>query len=258
MIHDAFLLPVAGILEHWKVQQTYYARWGEDEYADDYQDEDRIRNVIFHPRRIPIANNLDEESGLWLDFTPGPAGVAGQVIMDITECEFIVLAPTFHAFLARYLELLETGVYFSEAETYGCVIPQNLDALHNGAIRQDEFYRRMFLRLAHYRVRYFFDAGSGVCLWGDNAAARADYGIAITPDQLPLPPETRQEVERLVAWYDTSLDWNYPVGPTPWSPEEGAHFNRAAQALSQRLQVQLGPVYEIVDEFKAFDEALQS
>lgn len=171
MIHDTFLLPVAGILEHWKVQQTYYARWGEDEYADDYQDEGRIRNIIFHPHRIPIANNLDEESGLWLDFTPGPAGVAGQVIMDITECEFIVLAPTFRAFLTRYLELLETGSYFYDAETYGYVIPQNLDALHSGAVRLDDFYRRLFPLTARYRLRYFFDAGSGVCMWSGNDAA---------------------------------------------------------------------------------------
>lgn len=143
MIHDTFLLSLNEILKHWNLQQTCYAQWGE-EYADDYQDEGRIRNVIFHPRRIPIAMNLGEESGLWLDFTPGPAGVAGQVIMDITECDFIVLAPTFHAFLTRYLELLETDVYFYEPETYGYVIPQNLEALHSGAVWQDDFYRRMF------------------------------------------------------------------------------------------------------------------
>lgn len=143
MIHDTFLLSLDEILSHWNLQQTYYAQWGE-EFGDEYQDEDRIRNVIFHPRRIPIAMNLDEESGLWLDFTPGPAGVAGQVIMDITECEFIVLASTFHAFLARYLELLETGVFFYEADIYGYVIPQNLDALHSGAIHIVEFYRQLF------------------------------------------------------------------------------------------------------------------
>lgn len=136
-------LPVAGILTSWQEQQTYYARWGEDEYVNDYQDEDRIRNVIFHPRRIPIAEQ-EGVCGLWLDFTPGPSGIVGQVIMDITECDFIVLAPTFRAFLARYLELLETGVYVYDAETYDRVVPQNLDALHSGAIRQDEFYRRLF------------------------------------------------------------------------------------------------------------------
>jgi hypothetical protein len=79
--------------------------------------------------------------------------------------------------------------------------------------------------------------------------------MAITSEQLPLSPETRQEVERLVAWYDTSLDWNDPAGPTPWSLEEGARFNRAARALLKRLRVQLGSAYEVADEFKAFDEA---
>lgn len=114
---------------------------------------------------------------------------------------------------------------------------------------------RLFPLTARYRLRYFFDAGSGVCLWSGNDAAQADYGIAITPEQLPLSPETRQEVERLVAWYDTSLDWNDPAGPTPWSPEEGACFKRAAQALLQQLQAQLGPAYEIGDEFKVLNEA---
>ncbi len=141
--HGMVWLPVTGILASWQEQQTYYARWGEDEYVDDYQDQGRIRNIIFHPRRIPIAEQ-EGICGLWLDFTPGPAGVTGQVIMDITECEFIVLAPTFRAFLTRYLELLETGVYFYEAETYGHVIPQNLEALHTGAVRQDDFYRWLF------------------------------------------------------------------------------------------------------------------
>lgn len=136
-------LPVADILKSWREQQTYYARWGEDEYADETQDEGRIRNIIFHPRRIPIAEQ-EGICGLWLDFTPGPEGVAGQVIMDTTECDFTVLAPHFRAFLARYAELLETGVYFYEAEIYEQVIPQDLEALHTGALHQDDFYRKMF------------------------------------------------------------------------------------------------------------------
>jgi len=148
MINDSFLLSLDEILSHWNLQQTYFAKWGE-EFGDECHDQERIRNVIFHPRRIPIANGLDEESGLWLDFTPGPAGVAGQVIMDITECEFIVPAPSFHAFLMRYLELLQTGVFSCKVgeepgQGYGYVIPQNLDALHSGAIHADEFYRRLF------------------------------------------------------------------------------------------------------------------
>ena len=101
-----------------------------------------------------------------------------------------------------------------------------------------------------YRLRYFFDAGAGVCLWSANKAPRAHYGVAITPEQLPLPEATRQEVNRLVAWYDTSLDWDNPAGPTPWSLEECERFNLAARTLLQRLRVQLGSDYEVVDEFE--------
>jgi len=108
---------------------------------------------------------------------------------------------------------------------------------------------------ARYRLRYFFDAGSGVCLWSGNDAARAEYGIAITAEQLPLPSATRQEIARLVAQYDTSFDWNDPAGPTPWSPEECASFNEAARALLQQLRAQLGPAYTVADESKQVELA---
>ncbi len=135
-------LPVAQVLEQWQIQQTYYARWGEEDANDD-QDESRIRNVVYHPKRIPIAES-DADAWLWLDFTPGPTGIAGQVITNITECDFLVLGSNFRAFLARYVELLESGVYYYDADTYAQVIPQNLAALHSGAVRQADFYRRLF------------------------------------------------------------------------------------------------------------------
>jgi hypothetical protein len=112
---------------------------------------------------FPSLNQMPMSGCGWTS-PPGPEGIAGQVITNVTECDFIVLAPTFHAFLARYLEFLGTGICFYEAETYGYVIPQNLEALHTGAVRQDDFYRRLFPLTARYRLRYFFDAGSGVCL----------------------------------------------------------------------------------------------
>ncbi len=97
-----------------------------------------------------------------------------------------------------------------------------------------------------YRLRFFFDAGSGVCLWSGNAAARGRYGIAIAPAQLPLPEATQQEMTRLIAWYDTSLDWEHPTGPTPWSPAERAQFEAAARALLAQLREQLGPTFVVV------------
>lgn len=136
------LLPAARILTRWQEQQILYARYGE-EFGDDDQDDGRIRNIAFHPKRIPITES-DADVSLWLDFTPGPQGIAGQVITNITECDFIVLAPNFRTFLTRYAELLATGAFFYEAETYDAVIPQNLEALHNGVVRSDNFYRQLF------------------------------------------------------------------------------------------------------------------
>jgi hypothetical protein len=99
-------------------------------------------------------------------------------------------------------------------------------------------------------LRYLFDAGSGVCLWSGDEATREWYGLAVSPEQLPLAKATRREVERLVSGYDTALDWDDPAGPTPWSAEECADFNAAARVLLARLRAELD-AFTIVDCFRA-------
>lgn len=103
--------------------------------------------------------------------------------------------------------------------------------------------------MSHFRLRFFFDAGSGVCLWSADVATRAQYDVAVMTEQLPLRAATRQEVARLLAWYDTSLDWDNPAGPTPWSPEECTRFNAAVRSLLARLRRELAPTV-IEDEFQ--------
>ena len=88
-------------------------------------------------------------------------------------------------------------------------------------------------------LRYFFDAGSGICLWSGDEATRRRHGVAVSPDQLPLSEATRREINRLVAWYDTSIDWGDPAGPSPWSPAERRRFDVAAQALLDQLRAEL-------------------
>jgi hypothetical protein len=53
-----------------------------------------------------------------------------------------------------------------------------------------------------YRRRFFFDTGSGNCLWSGNEAARQGYGYAIEPQALLFPEATIHEMERVTAWYD--------------------------------------------------------
>jgi len=98
------------------------------------------------------------------------------------------------------------------------------------------------------RLRFFFDAGSGTCLWAGNDAARERFDYFVEPDELPLSAPSRERVRALVSRYDESINWDYPPDPSPWSEEESARFSRDARELLDALRVELGPDFEIVDE----------
>jgi hypothetical protein len=99
-----------------------------------------------------------------------------------------------------------------------------------------------------YRVRFFFDYGSGICLWAGNALTRERFGYPIEPEQLGLSPATTAEVEHLLAWYDQSLDWEHPPEAIPWSQAACGRFNAAMLQLLAALQRELGGEYELVNE----------
>jgi len=102
--------------------------------------------------------------------------------------------------------------------------------------------------MAKYRLRYFFDPGAGICLWADNEDAKRRFGYAVEPRELSLPENTWRRAMHLCSWYDTSLDWSYPPGPSPWGAEELRRFNNEAQIFLAELREQLGPDFDLVDE----------
>jgi len=69
--------------------------------------------------------------------------------------------------------------------------------------------------------------------------------------ELPLPRATRERIAQLVDWYDTSVDWEYPAGPSLWDADEQERFARAARHLLATLRVQLGAEFDIHDELTA-------
>lgn len=100
-----------------------------------------------------------------------------------------------------------------------------------------------------YKLRYFFDSGSGICLWTANDAAKkrfADYPVRSS--ELPISWTLRRRLEFVVAWYDTFLDWSNPPEGTRWGEIEGNRFDFAAQELLNLLRKELGPEFVIVDE----------
>jgi hypothetical protein len=102
-------------------------------------------------------------------------------------------------------------------------------------------------------ARFFFDAGSGAVLW---AAAQEDgqQEYAVELRELPVSQDLRNELDSLIALYDTSLNWDYPPDPGPWREPQCREFNRAARHVIQRLREELGSAWQIRDEFKDLHE----
>lgn len=65
------------------------------------------------------------------------------------------------------------------------------------------------------QLRFFFDAGSGVVLWGDAG-----------PVDPPVSRALRASLESLAEQYDESLNWDYPPDPGPWreDPDLGRYL----------------------------------
>ena len=99
-----------------------------------------------------------------------------------------------------------------------------------------------------YRLLYFFDAGSGTCLWSANESAREKFDYPVDINDLPLCENTKRRIIYITAWYDTSLDWSDPSGPSPWDVDELLSFNSEAQKMLHSLRTELGNEFELVDE----------
>ncbi|MDP9363464.1 MAG: hypothetical protein M3Q10_04400 [Chloroflexota bacterium] len=101
-----------------------------------------------------------------------------------------------------------------------------------------------------YRLRYFFDPGSGIYLWSGNAQARSAFGYPVCIEELPLSPDTILEARRVTASFDRSLNWDYPPDPGPWDQVQCDGFNAAARARLARLRRELGDGFVIEDGFR--------
>ncbi|MEU7482595.1 SUKH-3 domain-containing protein [Streptomyces sp. NPDC042319] len=98
-------------------------------------------------------------------------------------------------------------------------------------------------------LRFFFDAGSGGVLWTMTPEDREQWGYPVDPGRLPVSRALRNELEGLVARYDTSMNWASPADPGPWREAECLEFNEAAGRTLGRLRAELGPAWRVYDEF---------
>jgi len=98
-----------------------------------------------------------------------------------------------------------------------------------------------------YIFRFFFDYGSGVCIWAANEIAEKKFGYPVLSDELPISKALIDELDSLVIEYDDSLDWDNPPD-SPWTEEQFINFDNRANIAYIKLCKELGPNYEIKNE----------
>jgi cell wall assembly regulator SMI1 len=108
------------VVKIWKEQQQFVTEENINESWNWFQQRDTIRSVIFHPKRIPIADN-EGVATLWIDNIPAPNGKTGQLITNYTECDFVVLANSMTHLLCNYALLIQKGIleWASKDKGYG-------------------------------------------------------------------------------------------------------------------------------------------
>ncbi|MCX5396873.1 hypothetical protein [Streptomyces sp. NBC_00102] len=106
-----------------------------------------------------------------------------------------------------------------------------------------------------HTARFFFDAGSGGILWTVTSEDQEVWGYPVELDRLPISHDLRDGLEGLVDRYDMSLNRDYPPDPGPWREAECHHFNEAVRHALNRLRAELGPEWQIHDEYQALHEA---
>ena len=106
-------------------------------------------------------------------------------------------------------------------------------------------------RPARYRMRAFFDPGSGALLWSANDVTRHRWDHPVDHFDLPVPLALARRIETLVDRYDRGFP---DTGSTvrEFTPEEIAGFRAACRDVLTELRLALGSAYEIEDE--AFGE----
>lgn len=101
-----------------------------------------------------------------------------------------------------------------------------------------------------YKIAFFFDAHSGICLWSANDAARDRFDYPIYPCELPLSPVTIEKVDFVISWYDTIFDLDSRANSGPRPQVEYDQFNAAAAELFKTIAAELGDEFEVVNRHR--------
>ena len=96
-----------------------------------------------------------------------------------------------------------------------------------------------------YQLVLRFTWGGGV-IWPSCDLTRAEFGVGAIEEILPISAATKAELAEMTVWHDTALNWEYPPDPGPWRAEEYVKFDKAANELLIKVQLELGDQFNII------------
>ncbi|MCL1990096.1 MAG: hypothetical protein FWG67_04315 [Defluviitaleaceae bacterium] len=97
-----------------------------------------------------------------------------------------------------------------------------------------------------YQLRFYFEHG-GICIWGINNATKEQYGYAIEHTVLPISQALKDELNALEEEYANYLDWDDPLGPSPWSESQKVHFLEKSNLAYEKLKYELSLEFEVIN-----------
>ncbi|CAM4063494.1 hypothetical protein [Nocardiopsis rhodophaea] len=103
-----------------------------------------------------------------------------------------------------------------------------------------------------YHLRFFFEYGVATPLWPgspEDPDLDSPYGFPCDLEKLPITPTTRAELARLADCYQSSLNEDYPPGPSPWPDNQWETFNQQAKAALEALRRDLGQEWTVHDRW---------
>ncbi|MFI5831893.1 hypothetical protein ACIA6C_32345 [Streptomyces sp. NPDC051578] len=101
-----------------------------------------------------------------------------------------------------------------------------------------------------YHLRFFFENGVDTPLWpGPSGTPDLDspYGYPCAPEKLPITAVISDELTRLADLYQSSLDWDHPAGPSPWTRDQQESFQHEADTALEALRRELGDGWTVED-----------
>lgn len=97
-------------------------------------------------------------------------------------------------------------------------------------------------------IKFGFDYGNNFsCLWSGNQEAVEKFeGYTIEHKELNISEELDNRMTALCQEYQSSLNWDYPPDPSPWTKEQKLLFSNNANQAYNDLCAQVGDNYQII------------